>query len=72
MLAAADILQTVFSGTLAIAARLLAVSGVVENIQQFFSIFPCFIEQRDILGIPNIGRYAGGIHDHCTAVPTAA
>ena len=35
VLAAADILQTVFSGTLAIAARLLAVSGVMENIQHF-------------------------------------
>ena len=72
VLAAADILQIVFSGSFAIGTGLLAIGGAVENIQQLLSIFSGFIQKGNILGIPDIGWCAGGIHDHCTAVPTAA
>ena len=68
--AAADILQIVFPGSFAIGTGLLAVGGAVENIQQLLSIFSGFIQKGNILGIPDIGRCAGGIHDYRAAVPS--
>lgn len=70
MFAAADILQIVFPGSFAIGTGLLAVGGAVGNIQQLLSIFSGFIQKGNILGIPDIGRCAGGIHDYRAAVPS--
>ena len=42
----------------------------MENIQQLLSIFSGFIQKGNILGIPDIGRCAGGIHDYRAAVPS--
>ena len=70
--AAADILQIVFPGSFAIGTGLLAVGGAVENIQQLLSIFSGFIQKGNILGIPDIGRCAGGVHDHSAAVSASS
>ena len=63
-------LQIVFSGSFAIGTGLLAIGGAVENIQQLLSIFSGFIQKGNILGIPDMGRCAGGIHDYRVAVPS--
>ena len=72
MLAAADILQVVFSSALAVCTWLLAVGRVVEKIQQLFGVFSGFIQQGNILGIPDIGQSAGGIYYHGTAISAIA
>lgn len=68
MLAAAGVFQVVFPGSFAVGAWLLTIGGAVEYIQQFFCVFTSFVQQRDILRIPDVGRRTGGIHDHGAAV----
>ena len=72
VLAAADILQVFFSSALAVGTWLLTVGRAVEHIQQFFSVFSGFIQQGNILGISDIGRSAGGIYYHGTAISAIA
>ena len=72
VLAAADILQVFFSSALAVGTWLLTVGRAMEHIQHFFSVFSGFIQQGNILGISDIGRSAGSIYYHGTAISAIA
>ena len=69
--AAAGVLQIILAGTFAVAAGLLAISGIVQNIQQLLRVFPRFVEQRNILRIANIRRRAGRVNRQRSAVAAA-
>ena len=66
--AASDIFQIIFPGALAVGAGFLPVCRIMENIQKFFSVFSGFVEQGNILGIPNVEGRTGGIYNHGTAI----
>lgn len=53
---------------LAIGAGLAAIRRIMQLVQQFFRVLPGLVEQRRVLRIADIGRRAGGIHNHGAAV----
>ena len=70
--AASHIFQIIFSGALAVGAGLLAIGRIMKNVQELFCVLSGFVEQGNILGIPNVGGRTGGVHDHGAAVTTLA
>ena len=68
MFTASCVFQVIFSGAFTVGSRLLSVRGIVKNIQKRFGVLPGLVEQRNILRISDIGRCAGGVHDHSAAV----
>ena len=46
--------------------------AIWENIQKLLCVLSGFIEQGNVLGIPNVGGRTGGIHNHGAAVTTLA
>ena len=46
-----------------------AVRRIVQCVNQLFRILPGLVQQRYILGIPDVGQGAGGVHDQAPAVP---
>ena len=64
MLTASCVFQVIFPGTLAVIAGFLSVCGIMENNQKLLRVFSGFIE----LGLTDIGRYTGGVHNHGAAV----
>ena len=72
MLTASGVFQVIFPGTLTISARLLSVCGIMKSIQKLLGVFSGLIEQRNVLGITDIGRCAGGVHDHSAAVSASS
>ena len=40
----------------------------MEHVQKLLGVLSCLTEQRNALGIPDVGRCAGGVHDHGAAV----
>ena len=65
---ASCVFQVIFPGAFAVGSRLLSVRGIVKNIQKRFGVLPGLVEQGNILRITDIGRRAGGVHDHSAAV----
>ena len=65
---ASCVFQVIFPGAFAVGSRLLSVRGTVKNIQKRFGVLPGLVEQGNILRITDIGRRAGGVHDHRAAV----
>ena len=65
---ASCVFQVIFPGAFAVGSRLLSVRGIVKNIQKRFGVLPGLVEQGNILRISDIGRRAGGVHDHSAAV----
>ena len=51
-----------------VGAGLLTICWVMEAVQNLFSVFPGFIEQRNILRVPDMRRRTGSVYDHGTAV----
>ena len=71
-LAASCVFQVILPGTLAVSAGFLPICGIMENIQELLGILPSLIEQRNVLGITDIGRSTGGVHDHSAAVSASS
>ena len=65
---ASCVFQVIFPGAFAVGSRLLSVRGIVKNVQKRFGVLPGLVEQGNILRITDIGRRAGGVHDHSAAV----
>ena len=65
---ASCVFQVIFPGAFAVRSRLLSVRGIVKNIQKRFAVLPGLVEQGNILRITDIGRRAGGVHDHSASV----
>ena len=72
MFVASGVFQIILSGTLAVGAGLLTICWVMQDIQQLFDIFPGFIEQGNILRVPDMRRRAGSVYDHGTAVAASS
>ena len=72
MLAASGVFHIVLPGTFAVAAGLLPVRGIMENIQKLLGVLSGLIEQGNILRIPDIGRCTGGVYDHSAAVAASS
>lgn len=72
MLAASCVFQVIFPGALAVSAGLLPVCRIMENIQKFLGVLSGLIDQRNVLGIPDIGRCTGGVYDHSAAVAASS
>ena len=70
--ATSHIFQVIFPGALAVSSGLLSVRGIVKNIQKRFGVLPGLVEQGNILRITDIGRRAGGVHDHSAAVSASS
>ena len=68
MLATSCVFQVIFPGTLAVSAWLLPIRGIMEIIQKRLGVLSGLIEKRNILGITDIGRCTGGVHNHGAAV----
>ena len=49
-----------------------SVPHLVKNIQKRFGVLPGLVEQGNILRITDIGRRAGGVHDHSAAVSASS
>ena len=56
MLAASCVFQVILPGTLAVSAGLLPICGIMENIQKLLGVLSGLIEQRNVLGVTDIGR----------------
>ena len=72
MLAASGVFQVIFPGTLAVSPGLLPICGIMENIQNLLGVFSGLVEQGNILGITDIRRCAGSVHDHGAAVSASS
>ena len=72
MFTASYVFQLIFPGALAVSSGLLSVRGIVKNIQKRFGVLPGLVEQGNILRITDIGRRAGGVHDHSAAVSASS
>ena len=72
MLAASGVFQVILPGALAVGAGLLSLCGIMENIQKLLGVLSGLVEQGNVLGIPDIGRCAGGVYDHSTAVAASS
>src|SRR5699024_7008617 len=72
MLAASRIFQIILPGTLAVSPGLLSACEIMEYIQKLFGVFSGLVEQGNVLGITDIRRCAGGVHDHCAAVSASS
>ena len=70
--ATSHIFQVIFPGALAVSSGLLSVRGIMEDIQKLLGAFSGLIEQGNILRITDIGRCAGGVHDHSAAVSASS
>lgn len=70
--AASCVFQVIFPGTFAVGSRLLSVCGIVKNIQKRFGVLPGLVEQGNTLRITDIGRRAGGVHNHSAAVSASS
>ena len=70
--ATSHIFQVIFPGALAVSSGLLSVRGIMEDILKLLGAFSGLIEQRNILRITDIGRCAGGVHDHSAAVSASS
>lgn len=62
------VFQVVLPGTLAVSTGLLAINRGMKIVWKFFCVFSGLVQQGHILRKPNVGRYAGGIHDYSAAV----
>ena len=69
---ASCVFQVIFPGAFTVGSRLLSVRGIVKNIQKRFGVLPGLVEQGNILRITDIGRRAGGVHDHSAAVSASS
>ena len=69
---ASCVFQVIFPGAFAVGSRLLSVRGIVKNVQKRFGVLPGLVEQGNILRITDIGRRAGGVHDHSAAVSASS
>lgn len=45
---------------------------IMENIQKLLDALSGLIEQKNVLGIPNIRRCAGGVHDYSTTITASS
>lgn len=72
MFTASYVFQVIFPGALAVSSGLLSVRGIMEDIQKLLGAFSGLIEQGNILRITDIGRCAGGVHDHSAAVSASS
>ena len=70
--AASCVFQVIFPGTLAVSPGLHPICGIMESIQKLLCVFSGLIEQRNVLGITNIGRRAGGVYNHSAAVAASS
>ena len=70
--ATSHIFQVIFPGAFTVGLRLLSVCGIVKNIQKRFGVLPGLVEQGNILRITDIGRRAGGVHNHSAAVSASS
>ena len=72
MFTASYVFQVIFPGALAVSSGLLSFCGIMEDIQKLLGAFSGLIEQGNILRITDIGRCAGGVHDHSAAVSASS
>ena len=72
MFTASCVFQVIFPGAFAVGSRLLSARGIVKSVQKLFSVLPGLVEQGNILRITDIGRRAGGVHDHSAAVSASS
>lgn len=72
MFTASYVFHVIFPGALAVSSGLLSVRGIMEDIQKLLGAFSGLIEQGNILRITDIGRCAGGVHDHSAAVSASS
>ena len=64
VLAASRVFQIIFPGAFTISAGLLPIRRIMKNVQKILGILSSLVEQGIVLGIPDIGRSASGVHDH--------
>ena len=53
---------------LAVSAGLPAIRRIVQLVKELFGVFPCFVEQGCVLGIPDVGRCTGRVYNHGSTV----